>query len=74
LGEIDGRVEDHVVTALDPTVDQDLAAEIANHADLAQIHDAILGDGNLEAALVEDDGVGRDPRSFLIANLSLERS
>jgi hypothetical protein len=42
FGEVDRRIEDHQVAALHPSVDQNLAAEVTYHADLAQMHHAIL--------------------------------
>jgi hypothetical protein len=42
FGKVDRRIEDHQVAALHPSVDQNLAAEVTYHADLAQMHHAIL--------------------------------
>src|SRR5947209_3382597 len=48
VDEVNGRVEDHFLAALDTLAYLDLLAEIACHFDLADMGCAILDDGNLQ--------------------------
>lgn len=49
FGEIYSRIEYHLVAPLDAAVDFDLASEVAHHRNFAQVHHAILHDGDLQA-------------------------
>src|SRR6266436_3807541 len=73
VGEIHGRIEDHLVARLDPAVDADALPEVARHLDLSQMDHAILHHRDLQAGFIENDRVGgnRDARR-LARNVKLD--
>src|SRR6266850_2606077 len=67
LGEVDRRVEDHLVTLLDAVVHLELGAEVTDHRDLSDMGDAVLDHGDLQSAAVENDRVGRHQEAGCLA-------
>ena len=49
VGQIDGRINDNPIALLDAAVDLDLPPEVAHHRDLAQVDQAVLHHGDLQA-------------------------
>ena len=75
VGEVNRRIENHLVSRLDAVAHFDLRSEVARHRDFADMGHAILHYGDLHAVAVENDGVGRDQqRRHLARNVQLDRA
>src|ERR1700739_460210 len=58
VDERDRRIEGHLLSRFDATIDFDPRAEIALHFHLAELRLAVVDDGDLHSVAVEDDRVG----------------
>jgi hypothetical protein len=70
VSQVDGRLENDLVTVLDAGIDFNLGALIGGDRDLARMGDAIFDDRDLHAVLIEDDcRRGHDQRRRLARDL-----
>src|SRR4029077_18639862 len=67
VDERDRRIEDQPVSRLDAAVHFDPRAEIALHFHLAELCLAIVDEGDLHSATVEDDRIGRHQEAWRLA-------
>ena len=73
VGQVDHRVEDHLIARLDAVVHFDFRTEVTRDGDLLQMSGAILDDRDMQAVLIEYDRVGRyDHRWCLARNVQLD--
>src|SRR3979411_1787458 len=67
LRQIHHRIEDDLVARLDAVMHFDFLAEVARDRDLLQMGSAVLDDRDMQAILIEYDGVGRYDHRWCLA-------
>jgi hypothetical protein len=73
--KVNGRVEDHEFSLLDPVPQFHLRSQIASNRNLPDVRNAIFHNGHLQAVAVEDDGLsGNQQRRRPARNMKLDKT